>query len=278
MGLRIRTNVASQAVRKELQSVDRVSGDSYEKMASGKRITKSADDAAGLGIAKKMEAEVRGYRMAQRNASAGISLVQVAEGGLNEATNIMTRMRELSIQAASDTVGEKERGYLNLEYEQLLQEADRITKTTTFSGKELLTGNSENGLMEFHVGAYGNEDNKISFDADATDATVESLGIGGTNIASKEDAAENLNLIDDAIDTVAGFRANFGSIQSRLQSTIENLDTMSTNTEAARSRIEDVDVAEESAKLAQTSVMKQAGIAVLSQANSLPNSSLRLIG
>lgn len=278
MGLRIRTNVASQAVRKTLTSADRVAGDSYEKLASGKRITKSADDAAGLGIAKKMEAEVRGYRMAQRNANAGISLVQVAEGGLNEATNIMTRMRELSIQAASDTVGEKERGYLNLEYEQLLQEADRITKTTTFSGKELLTGNSDTGTMDFHVGAYGGEDNKISFNADQTDATVENLGISGTNIATKEDAAENLNKIDDAIDTVSGFRANFGSIQSRLQSTISNLDTMSVNTEAARSRIEDVDVAEETAKLASTNVMKQAGISTLSQANNLPNNALRLIG
>lgn len=278
MSLRIRTNVASQAVRKTLTSADRVAGDSYEKLASGKRITKSADDAAGLGIAKKMEAEVRGYRMAQRNANAGISLVQVAEGGLNEATNIMTRMRELSIQAASDTVGEKERGYLNLEYEQLLQEADRITKTTTFAGKELLTGNSDTGTMDFHVGAYGGEDNKISFNADQTDATVENLGISGTNIATKEDAAENLNKIDDAIDTVSGFRANFGSIQSRLQSTISNLDTMSVNTEAARSRIEDVDVAEETAKLASTNVMKQAGISTLSQANNLPNNALRLIG
>jgi len=278
MGLRIRTNVASQAVRKTLTKADRVAGDSYEKLASGKRITKSADDAAGLGIAKKMEAEVRGYRMAQRNASAGISLVQVAEGGLNEATNIMTRMRELSIQAASDTVGEKERGYLNLEYEQLLEEADRITKTTTFSGKELLTGQSENGTMDFHVGAYGGEDNKISFDADATDATVENLGISGTNIATKEDASDNLNKIDDAIDTVSGFRANFGAIQSRLQSTISNLDTMSVNTEAARSQIEDVDVAAETAKLASTNVMKQAGISTLSQANNLPNNALRLIG
>jgi flagellin len=278
MGLRIRTNVASQAVRKTLTSADRVAGDSYEKLASGKRITKSADDAAGLGIAKKMEAEVRGYRMAQRNANAGISLVQVAEGGLNEATNIMTRMRELSIQAASDTVGEKERGYLNLEYEQLLQEADRITKTTTFSGKQLLTGQSETGTMDFHVGAYGGSDNKISFDADATDATVENLGIAGTNIASKEDASENLSLIDDAIDTVSGYRANFGSIQSRLQSTISNLDTMSVNTESARSRIEDVDIAAETARLASTNVMKQAGIATLSQANNLPNSALRLIG
>lgn len=278
MGLRIRTNVASQAVQKNLRVTDQKAGESYEKLASGKRITKSADDAAGLGIAKKMEAEVRGYRMAQRNANAGISMVQVAEGGLNETGNIMTRMRELSIQAASDTVGEKERGYLNLEYEQLLQEVDRISKTTSFSGKPLLTGESENGVMEFHVGAYGTDDNKIGFDASATDARVESLGIAGTNISSKEDASNNLSLLDDAIDKVAGFRANFGSIQSRLQTTVSNLDTAVVNTEAARSRIEDVDVAEESAKLAANNVMKQAGVSTLSQANNLPSAALRLVG
>lgn len=278
MGLRIKTNVASQAVQKNLKVAERKTSDSYEKLASGKRITKSADDAAGLGIAKKMEAEVRGYQMAQRNANNGISMIQVAEGGLDESTNIMTRMRELSIQAASDTVGEKERGYLNMEYEQLLSEVDRISKTTSFSGAPLLTGENENGVMEVHVGAYAGEDNKISIDTESTDATVDSLGLAGTNITSKDDAADNLEKIDDAIDKVSGFRANFGSIQSRLQSTISNLDNAVTNTEAARSRIEDVDVAAETAKLASTNVMKQAGISTLSQANNLPNSALRLIG
>jgi len=278
MGLRIKTNVPSVAVQKELRKAADRTDESYAKLASGKRITKSADDAAGLGIAKKMEAEVRGYRMAQRNASAGVSLVQVAEGGLDESTNILTRMRELSIQAASDTVGERERGYLNLEYEQLVEEVDRISKTTTFSGKELLTGESDTGTMEFHVGAYGGEENRISFDADATNATADALGIEGSNIADKENAQDNLAAIDEAINKVAGFRANFGAIQSRLQSTISNLDTASVNTEAARSRIEDVDVAAETAKLASTNVMKQAGISSLAQANNIPNSAMRLIG
>ena len=278
MGLRIKTNIASVAVQKQLKSIDAKTGDSYEKLASGKRITKSADDAAGLGIAKKMEAEVRGYAMAERNAGAGISMIQVAEGGLDESSNILTRMRELSIQAASDTVGERERGYLNLEYDQLLQEVDRISKTTTFSGKELLTGESENGKMDFHVGAYAGENNKISFDADQTNATVEGLGIDNTNITTKEDATENLEKIDEAITQVAGFRANFGSIQSRLQSTISNLGTAQVNTEAARSRIEDVDIAAESAKLASNNVIKSAATATLAQANSIPNSALRLIG
>ncbi len=278
MGLRIKSNVPSQMVQKDLRKVAAKTDESYAKLSSGKRITKSADDAAGLGIAKKMEAEVKGLRMAQRNANAGISMIQVAEGGLDESSNILTRMRELSIQAASDTVGERERGYLNLEYEQLTNEVDRISKTTTFSGAPLLTGENENGVMDFHVGAYAGEDNKISFDAQATNATGEALGIAGSNILDKESAAGNLEVIDEAINKVAGFRANFGSIQSRLQSTISNLDTASANTEAARSRIEDVDVAEESAKLAANNVMKSAGISSLSQANNIPNSALRLIG
>src|SRR5690554_4776585 len=205
MGLRIRTNVASQAVQKNLSQTNLKTSDSFEKLASGKRITKSSDDAAGLAIAKKMESEVRGYRMAARNANDGISLVQVAEGGLEETGNIITRMRELSIQAASDTVGEKERGYLDMEYQQLLQEADRISKTTTFGGKEPLTGKSGSGEMEFHVGAYGSADNKISFDADSTDATVKSLGISGTSIDSKKDASKNLEKLDSAIEKVSGF-------------------------------------------------------------------------
>lgn len=278
MGLRIKSNVASQMVQKDLRKVSGKAQDSFAKLSSGKRITKSADDAAGLGIAKKMEAEVRGLKMAQKNANNGISMIQVAEGGLDESTNILTRMRELSIQAASDTVGERERGYLNKEYTQLVSEVDRISKTTKFSGSELLTGESENGIMEFHVGAYAGEENKISFDAQEANATAEGLGIAGSNITNKDDANQNLAAIDEAIDKVSGFRSSFGAIQSRLQSTVTNLDTSATNTEAARSRIEDVDVAEESAKLASTNVMKSAGVAALSQANSLPNSALRLIG
>lgn len=278
MGLRIKSNIPAVQVQKELRKAGQSTEDSFAKLASGKRINKSADDAAGLGIAKKMEAEVRGYRMAQRNANSGISMIQVAEGGLDESTNILTRMRELSIQAASDTVGERERGYLNLEYEQLVEEVDRISKTTTFSGTELLTGQSDNGTMDFHVGAYGGEDNRISFDANMTDATAAGLNIEGTVITNKDDASSNLEKIDEAIDKVSGFRANFGAVQSRLQSTITNLDTAAVNTDAARSRIEDVDVAEETAKLASTNVMKAAGVASLAQANNIPNSALRLIG
>jgi len=276
MGLRIKTNVASLAVQKNLKQIDGKASESFQKLSSGKRITKSADDAAGLAIANKMDAEIRGSRMAQRNANGGISIVQIAEGGLNETSNIMTRLRELSVQAASDTVGDKERGFLNLEYNQLVEEVDRISKTTKFGDIELLSG--EGDQMDFHVGAYAGENNKISFDATETNATADSLGISGTGIATKDDAATNLQVIDDAITQVSGYRANFGALQSRLQSTVANLDTSIVNSEAAKSQIEDVDIAAESAKLASNNVIKQAATSTLAQANGLPASALRLIG
>ena len=278
MGLRIATNIASQDVQKNLKSNSMEQEKEYARLSSGKRITKSADDAAGLAISKKLEANNRGLKMANRNANNAISLIQVAEGGLNESTNILTRLRELSVQAASDTVGEKERGFLDLEYQQLVQELDRTARTTTFNGMPLLRGESANGVMDFHVGAEGGELNRISFDASFSDATIENLGIDSTTITDKNDASDNLIKIDEAIDKVSAYRANFGSIQSRLQSTISNLDIAIVNQDAARSRIEDADIAESAAKIASINIMKAAGTAVLSQANDIPMGAMKLIG
>lgn len=276
MGLRINTNIASQEVQRNLRVSNASQEAEFSKLSSGKRITKSADDAAGLAIAKKLEAETKGLRVASRNANDAISMVQVAEGGLNETSNILTRLRELSIQAGSDTVGDTERGYLSLEYEQLVQEADRISKTTQFNGRPLLQG--EGSILQFQVGAYGGQDNQIELDAGATDASAESLGISGSNVRDKTDAIDNLEKIDGAIAKVSAFRANFGSVQSRLQTAINNIDGAVVNQEAARSRIEDVDVAESTAKLASAQMKNAAGTATLSQANALGQQALRLIG
>ncbi len=276
MGLRINTNIASQEVQRNLRVSNASQEAEFSKLSSGKRITKSADDAAGLAIAKKMEAETKGLRVASRNANDAISMVQVAEGGLNETSNILTRLRELSIQAGSDTVGDVERGYLSLEYEQLVAEADRIAKTTSFNGRPLLQG--EGDLLQFQVGAYGGEDNIIELDAGQTDASVESLGIGGSNVRDRSDALDNLERIDGAIQKVSAFRANFGSVQSRLQTAINSIDTTVVNQESARSRIEDVDVAESTAKLASSQMKNAAGVATLAQANALGQQALRLIG
>jgi flagellin len=276
MGLRIATNIASQSVQKNLKEVSSAGNSELERLSSGKRITKAADDAAGLAIATNLEAQTRGLRQATRNANDGVSLVQTAEGGLNETSNILVRLRELTIQAASDTVGDQERGFLDKEYQQLTKEIDRISESTTFNGTNLLNGEGK-GSMDFQVGAFAGEQNKIVFDSNETNSSAESIGVSGTAINSKDDALTSIATVDSALEKVSGQRANLGSIQSRLQSTIKNLEVQTINQDSARSVIQDVDVAEASAKLASNGVVKNAAVSTLSQANNIPNSALRLI-
>jgi flagellin len=276
MGLRIATNIASQSVQKNLKEVSNAGNSQLEKLSSGKRITKASDDAAGLAIATNLEAQTKGLRQATRNANDGISLIQTAEGGLNETSNILVRLRELTVQAASDTVGENERGFLDKEYQQLTKEVDRISDSTTFNGSQLLNGKGK-GQMDFQVGAFAGEQNKITFDSSETDSSTSSIGIGGTGIGNKDDALSAISTVDSAITKVSGQRANLGSIQSRLGSTVKNLETQTINQDSARSVIQDVDVAEASAALASNSVVKNAAVSTLAQANQIPNSALRLI-
>ena len=277
MGLRIASNIPSQVVQKNLRANSAEMENEFAKLSSGKRITKSADDAAGLAIGTKLEAQTKGLRQATRNANDGISLVQTAEGGLNESMNIMTRLRELTIQAASDTVGEKEREMLDKEYQSLVTEVDRIAQSTTFNGTKLIAGDSGKGTLDFQVGAFAGEQNKIQFDADKADATASSIGIAGSGVATKDGALDSIATIDEGIDKVAGLRAELGSMQSRLQSTVSNLEVQSINQDSARSVIMDVDVAASSAKVASQNVIKQAAISTLAQANASPNVALRLL-
>ncbi|MBT3983057.1 MAG: flagellin FliC [Bacteriovoracaceae bacterium] len=277
MALRIASNMAAQGVMKNLNNVSSDSEDALNRLSSGKRITKSADDAAGLAIGNKIEATVRGLRMAKRNANNGVSLIQVAEGGLGEMSNILIRLRELSVQSASDTVGSKERGMLDLEYQELVKESDRIAESTKFSGAPLLNGENESGTMDFFVGAYAGEENIIQFEADGTNARSSELGIEGSSIAEKDDAIDNLAQVDEGLDMIAGMRAKLGSIQSRLQITTRNIDSQVFNQDSARASIQDADIAEESAKLARNSVLKSAAIASMAQANNIPKAALNLI-
>ncbi len=277
MGLRISSNIPSQEVQRNLRKV--ASGIEVElsKLSSGKRITKASDDAAGMAIAVNLEAQTRGLGQAIRNSNDGISLVQTAEGGLGEVSNILVRLRELSVQAASDTVGDEERGLLNQEYQQLITELDRISASTTFNGTTLLNGDSGKGTLDFHVGAFGGEENKIQFDADQADASAGALGVEGLSVESKDDANDAISSIDEAISNVSGLRSGLGAVQSRLQSTVSNLEIQRLNQDNARSVIADVDVAESTAKLASSNVLKAAGIATLAQANNIPNNALKLI-
>ncbi len=277
MGLRIATNIASQSVQKNLKEVSEAGTASLEKLSSGKRIRHASDDAAGLAISTNLEAQTKGLRQATRNANDGISLVQTAEGGLNETSNILVRLRELTIQAASDTVGEMERGFLDKEFQELTKEVDRISESTVFNGTQLLNGQGK-GEMDFQVGAFAGEQNRITFDSGESDSSASSIGISGTSIAEKGAALDSIATIDKAIEKVSGQRANLGSIQSRLQSTVKNLETQTINQDAARSVIQDVDVAEASASLASNTVVKNAAVSTLAQSNQIPMTALRLIG
>lgn len=277
MGFRINTNVASLQAQTSLNKVNRESQDSFSKLSSGSRITKASDDAAGLGISEKLKAEIRSLHQANRNANDGISMVQVAEGGLNETSNILVRMRELAVQASSDTVGETERGMANLEYQQLKSEMDRISQVTEFNGKKLLNGASDK--YEFQVGTGGNEfEDRISFEAGQINSGTESLGVGSLDIGSKDGAQESLSTVDSAIEKVSSQRALLGSLQNRLTSTTNNLQTSAENMSAANSRIRDVDYAEESAKQARNQIIQAAGTSVLAQANMSSQGALKLIG
>lgn len=278
MGLRINSNIASQEVQRNLRNTSIKAEADLSRLSSGKRITKSADDAAGLAIATNLDAQTRGLRQATRNANDGISLVQTAEGGLSEVTNILVRLRELSVQAASDTVGENERGLLDEEFQKLVVEVDRISQATTFNGTSILSGDSGRGVLEFHVGAFGGDQNKISFDADATDSSSDAIGIGGASVGTKGDANDSIESIDGAIQNVSSLRAGLGATQSRLQSTVSNLEIQTINQDFARSVIQDTDIAKSTADLAAASVMRQAGVTTLAQANNIPNVALRLIG
>jgi flagellin len=275
MGLRIATNVPSLATQRNISNIGEEASKSYARLSSGNRITKSGDDAAGLSISNKLEASVRGLKMAQRNANDGISFVQTAEGGMNEVSNILIRLRELSVQSASDTVGDAERGFLDKEVQSLKGEVDRIAKSTNFNGTNLLSG--EGHRLTFQVGAEAGEMNRIEFDPAKTKVTTDALGISGVSLASKDGALSAMGNLDEAIKRINENRSELGAMQNRLHSTSNTLGISVENLSDARSRIMDTDLAEETSKLAKNNILQQAGISVLAQANSAPNAALKLL-
>ena len=277
MGLRINTNVASLSAQRSLNNVTEAKNSNLEKLSSGERINKAADDAAGLAISEKMKAQIRGSQQADRNANDAISLIQVAEGASNEVSNILVRLRELSVQAASDTVGDTERAFSDKEYQNLVQEVDRIAQSTSFNGKTLINGEGEK--VDFQIGTYNDDQNdRLSYDVASAKLTTSALGIDGSGVASKEASQANLDSIDKALDTVNGNRANFGALQNRLQATSRNLQIKTDNLSAANSRIRDTDIAQVSAEMTKNNILSQSGTSVLAQANSAGQSALRLIG
>jgi flagellin len=308
MGLRIKTNLDSLVAQRRLGESKKAQGESLEKLSSGLRINKSADDAAGLAVSERIRATTSGLGVAKRNASDGISYIQVAEGGLNEVTNIVIRMRELATQSASDTLGDRERNFLDKEFTQLRDEVSRIVDSTEFNGTKVLKAGEGDKPFQIFVGASNRGDKTdgsqpdIDKDNDPDVLTIkrDDLGklseafsniageafrimpdgaaeLGAQELGPDGDTGTIFNKLDTALDSIAGYRATLGSVQSRLNSAINNLDISNENLMAAQSRIRDVDYASETAKFAQSRILQQAGISVLAQANSTPESALALL-
>ena len=275
MGLRVNTNVTSINAQRNLSSVtDRLSTN-FRRLSTGLRISTAADDAAGLAISERLRSQVRSLDQAKRNANDGISLVQTAEGALNEVNSVLTRLRELSIQSANGSVSNQDKDTLNEEFTSLVDEIDRIAQSTEFNGINLLDGSSAS--VSFQVG-YGTTAGVDTLDvtlqaADETTLGLDSLDIGATGNTSTAIAA-----IDTAINTVSSLRGSLGAAQNRLGSTINNLAIQTENLSAAESRIRDVDVAYETAQLTRNSILQQASISVLAQANAQPQAALALLG
>lgn len=274
MGIRINTNVSSLTAQRHLANSTRGLAKSMERLSSGLRINRAGDDAAGLAISEGLKSDIRALDQAGRNAADGISMVQVAEGSLDEVSNILLRMKELTEQSLNGTLSDTDRGYLNAEYTALTNEIDRISDGTKFNGVALLTGGA--GSVAIQVGTETNAWDSIALDfSNDTDSTA--LGVI-TGIGSVADATSAMTEIDDAIDSVTSTRADFGAVQNRLESSIRNIANTSENLSAANSRIRDVDVAMETSKLTSFSILQQAGVAMLSQANQITGLALSLIG
>ncbi len=277
MGFRINTNVSSLSAQRSLGVNTRESESNLAKLSSGSRITKAADDAAGLAFSEKMKAGIRSMKQADRNANDGISMIQTAEGGLNEVSSILTRMRELAIQTSSDTGGDVERGMTNLEYQNLVLELERIAQVTEFNGKKLLNG--EGQKYDFQIG-INNDDfqDRISYDSAQVNSRIDNLGVSELDVGSKEGSQSSLMAVDAAIEKVSGQRAFLGAIQNRLISTSNNLQITTENLSGANSRIRDVDYADATAQKARNDILGAAGVSVLAQANMTGQNALKLIG
>jgi flagellin len=275
MSMSIRTNVASLNAQRNLSATQSSLDTSMARLSSGYRITKAGDDAAGLGISTKLEAQIRSYNQAVRNANDGISVIQTTEGALNNTANIITRLRELAMQSASDGIGDSERAYINTESTKLQNEIDRIAQTTKFNGASLLDGSAT--TLDFHVGVEATSNDVISFTTlDARTATL--FNANSVDLSSKAGAVSALSVIDDALSMVSEARSELGAAGNRLQAAISTIQSFTEQISAANSRIKDVDVAEETSALARSNILQQAGVSVLAQANQQPQLALKLLG
>ena len=276
MAMSIRTNISSLNAQRNLYSTQNSLDSSLSKLSSGFRITKAGDDAAGLGISSKLESQIRSYTQAVRNANDGISVIQSTEAALNEDANILTRLRELAMQSASDGVGNSERAYIQKESTALVAELERISQVAEYNGTKLLNGT--NATLDFQVGIYSTTNDAISFNGLNATTGATGLNVSGISMTLKASALAALASLDSALATVSDARATLGANGNRFQSAINNIQAFSESLSAANSRIKDVDVAEETSKMARSQILSQAGVSVLAQANQMPQLALKLLG
>ncbi|HEY3489987.1 MAG TPA: flagellin [Candidatus Deferrimicrobiaceae bacterium] len=271
MAVVINSNLAALTARKNLEVSQASLSTSIARLSSGMRITKAADDAAGLAISEKLGAQIRGLGQASRNAANGISVVATAEGAMVEITNSLSRMRELAVQSSSGDIGDTERTNLNAEFSALTAEIGRISDSTKFNGQALLTGTVSS--ISLQIGTGSSEQLGVGLST----VTTGTLSISAANISTAASAQAVLTTIDTAISSVTTARGSLGALQNRLESVIRNLSVSIENTTAANSRIRDVDVAEETANYTRNQILVQAGVSVLSQANQQPSIALSLL-
>jgi len=279
MSISVLTNVASLNAQRNLAATQTALASSVGRLSSGMRINSAADDAAGLGISENLKANIRSLAQAQRNANDGISMSQVAEGSMNEMQGIVSRMRELSVQSANGTLGTTERGYIQTEFKQLSAEINRIGAVTEFNGQKLLDGSASAGLT-FQIGIQNTGNDRLAMSI--TKLTTSTLGsttlhISAASLSTATNAQLAIGAFDKAIQQLSQARAKVGATQNRMTVTVSNLAVAQENLTAANSRIRDVDVASESANLTKSQILSQAGLAVLAQANQLPQSALSLL-
>ena len=277
MALRIATNIQSLNAQRNLTMNHDAQNKALERLSSGSRINRAGDDAAGMAISEKLKSNIRSMKQATRNANDGVALIQTAEGSMNEISNILVRLRELSVQSASDTISNVERAFVDKEVQNLKLEIDRIASSTEFNGLKLLSGEAEN--LEIQVG-IGNDPSKDRFIYNTGDnkTSLSALGIGDIAVISRDNAQNNLEKLDFAITKLNENRSNLGALQNRLYSSINNMNIYRENLEGAFSRIRDTDMADETSELTKANILAQSGLSVLSQANQNPQMALKLLG
>jgi len=278
MGLRINTNVPSLVAQRHLRTTRSNLDRNFERLSSGLRINHAGDDAAGLAISELLKAQIRGYTQSERNAQDGISVVQIAEGALEEVSNLLIRLRELGVQSASDTLSDNERSFLNIEYQQSLDEINRLANSTQYNQTSLLNGSAGSYDIQIGLGNNPSIDRIRLFESNSTDVSTISLGINLSSVSDKLSAQNCLGSIDVALGHVTSVRAQLGAIQNRLQSIVNNIRLSRENISSANSRIRDMDMAEETTELTKNQILSQSGISILSQANTSVKSALNLLG